>query len=205
MEEEIINLYLSGYGSTTIVKLLSLPKRKVLKILNDNNLINKRENPNYKDFKFDGVNWYTVYTCSLCNKDIPYYASTKYYLVRNLEKKDKCKKCSLDLQRDVNNPFYGKEHTYESIDKISKGKKGITTSDHMSRPEYREMFSKMKKDLWASGKMEDVRRKMSLLMKQRIANGELRGYNRSKAEDEIIKTLGDLNIKCEPNDWVYET
>jgi hypothetical protein len=42
MEEEIISLYLSGYGSTTIVKLLSLTKRKVLKVLHANNLIPKK-------------------------------------------------------------------------------------------------------------------------------------------------------------------
>lgn len=199
MEEEIINLYLSGYGSTTIVKMLSLPKRKVLKILNNNNLITKKENPKYKDFKFDGTNWYTFYTCSVCDKDISFHASTKYYLARNLNKKDKCKKCSLELQKGVGNPFYGKKHTQETINKISKSKSGITTSDHMSRPKYREMFSKMKKELWASGKMEHVRIKMSNLMKQRIANGELKSYNRSKAEDEIIETLCGLNIKCEPN------
>jgi len=199
MEQEIINLYLSGYGSTTIVKLLSLPKRKVLKVLNDNNLINKKQNPIYKNFKFDGTNWYTFYTCSTCNEDIKYYASKKYYLARNLEKKDKCKKCSLELQIGVGNPFYGKEHTQESIDKISISKSGVTTSDHMSKPKYREMFSKMKKELWASGKMEHVRIKMSNLMKQRIANGELKSYNRSKAEDEIIEILNDLNVKCEPN------
>jgi G:T-mismatch repair DNA endonuclease (very short patch repair protein) len=199
MEEKIINLYLSGYGSTTIVKMLSVPKRKVLKILNDNNLIDKNENAKYKEFKFDGSNWYSFYTCSVCNKDVMCYASTKYYLARNLNKKNKCKKCSLNLQKGVNNPFYNKTHTQESIDKISKNKLGVSTSDHMSKPKYRLMFSKMKKDLWASGKMEQIRIKMSNLMKQRIANGELKSYNRSKAEDEIIEILHGLNIKCQPN------
>ena len=69
----------------------------------------------------------------------------------------------------------------------------------MSKLEYRKMFSDMKKNLWDSGKMEGVRKKMSDLMKKRISNGELKGYNRSKVEDEIIKTLTDLSIECSPN------
>ena len=62
MENKIIELYLSGFGSTTIVKKLSIPKRKVLKILNDNNLINKLEPKEYENFKFENDVWYDYYT-----------------------------------------------------------------------------------------------------------------------------------------------
>jgi G:T-mismatch repair DNA endonuclease (very short patch repair protein) len=97
------------------------------------------------------------------------------------------------------NPFFNKTHSNETKKQISKKKKGIKTSDHMSKLEYRKMFSDMKKNLWDSGKMEGVRKKMSDLMKKRISNGEIKGYNRSKVEDEIIKTLTDLSIECSPS------
>jgi hypothetical protein len=199
MEKEVIDLYLSGHGSTTIIKLLPISKRKVLKILNDNNLIKTPSNPEYENFKFDGTNWYTFYNCCTCEKTIKCYASKRYYLSRNLSKKNKCNKCSLKLQKGEGNPFYSKKHTKESIEKISKARMGIRTSNHMSKPKYKEMFSKAAKHRWASGLMEKTRVKLSELMKKRIANGELKSYNRSKAEDEIISRLRELNIICEPN------
>ena len=143
--------------------------------------------------------WCSYWNCKECNQKIKCCANEEKYLKRNLKNKTLCKTCSLKKQTGINNPFYGKQHSKESILNISKSKSGVTTSDHMSKPEYREMFSKMKKELWGSGKMEDVRTKMSILMKQRIANGELKGYNRSKAEDEIITILETLNITCQPN------
>jgi len=69
----------------------------------------------------------------------------------------------------------------------------------MSRPEYKELFSSMAKERWANGSMENIRTKLSLLMKQRISNGEIKGYNRSKAEDEIIEKLNKLKIDVIPN------
>jgi len=199
MENKIIELYLSGFGSTTIVKKLSIPKRKVLKILNDNNLINKLVPKEYENFKFENDVWYDYYQCDCCLKEIKSYASTKFYLLRNLKNKKTCKICSLKKQSGENNPFFNKTHSNETKKQISKKKKGIKTSDHMSKLEYRKMFSDMKKNLWDSGKMEGVRKKMSDIMKKRISNGEIKGYNRSKVEDEIIKTLTDLSIECSPN------
>jgi len=143
--------------------------------------------------------WCSYWTCIECGEKIKCCANQEKYLKRNLKNKKICKSCSLKKQIGIGNPFYNKNHTKDSITQISKSKSGIKTSDHMSKPEYRKMFSDMKKELWASGKMEHIRIKMSNLMKQRIANGELKGYNRSKAEDEIIQTLEELNIKVEPN------
>jgi len=201
MEKQIIDLYLSGYGSTTIVKLLSIPKRKVLRVLNDNNLIVKRENPIYQDFKFDKDTnkWYSYYSCDTCLNSVRVEANKKYYLARNLQTKKTCKKCSMKSQTGTGNPFYGKTHTKKTKRKISSKKKGVKTSDHMSTPKYRELLRNMKLELWDSGKMEDVRVKMSRLMKKRISSGELKGYNRSKAEDDIIDMLTNMGIVCEPN------
>jgi len=76
---------------------------------------------------------------------------------------------------------------------------GIKTSDHMSTKKYRDIVSNLAKKRWASGSMEDVRVKLSNLMKERIANGEISGYNRSKAEDEIIGILKNIGIRVVPN------
>jgi hypothetical protein len=160
-----------------------------------------KTNPNYINFKFNNKNnkWYSYYNCSSCKNNILVEATKKYYLARNLKKKNICKKCSLKKQIGSGNPFFNKSHTSETKLKISKKRKGIRTSYHHSNPKYKKMWSKSKKKLWASGKMEDVRKKMSDLMKKRIANGDIKGYIRSKAEDEIILILNNMGVVCEPN------
>ena len=69
----------------------------------------------------------------------------------------------------------------------------------MSKQEYKDMFSNMAKERWDSGKMEETRTKLSILMKKRIANGELKSFNRSKPEFEIIKYLENINLKVQPS------
>ena len=83
IEKEIIKLYSSGIGSTTIVKMIGgVTKKKVLKVLNDNNLINKKNTELYDTFKFDGSNYYTTWLCSLCNQEITAFASIYVKFVR---------------------------------------------------------------------------------------------------------------------------
>jgi hypothetical protein len=42
IENKIIELYLSGIGSTTIVKLTNIPKRKILNLLKNKNILRNR-------------------------------------------------------------------------------------------------------------------------------------------------------------------
>jgi hypothetical protein len=199
-KQQVIDLYLSGFGSTTIIKKLNgITKRQVLKTLNDKNLIKKKNIKEYDNYGFNGTHFYTTWKCQECSEDIPIFASKKYYLKRNLKRKKICKSCSLKSQHGNGNPFYNKSHSKKSIDKISKSKMGIKTSDHMSTKKYRDIVSNLAKKRWASGSMEDVRVKLSNLMKERIANGEISGYNRSKAEDEIIGILKNIGIRVVPN------
>lgn len=201
-ENKIINLYLSGVGSTTIIKLIpNITKRNILKLLKEKNIIRNRllGDEFYKDYWFDGEYWCGLWVCQSCNNEINFSVKEKSLLNRNLKRKKICKKCSLENQIGENNPFFNKEHSIESITKISKSKTGITTSDHMSKPEYRKMFSDMAKERWANGSMEETRIKLSNLMKERISSGLLKSYNRSKAEDELILTLETKNILVEPN------
>ena len=198
---EIKNLYLSGIGSTTISNNLKLPKAKILKILNENNILRNRllSDEFYKDFWEENGMWFGYWECVDCNEKILFSVNEKSLLNRNLKRKKICKKCSLNKQIGEGNPFYGKKHTEKTINKISNTKIGVTTSDHMSKPKYRKMFSDMAKKRWANGSMEETRIKLSKLMKERIASGHIKGYIRSKAEDELINILKNKNILVEPN------
>ena len=201
LENKIIELYLSGIGSPTIAKQLSIQKSKVLKLLKNKNLTRNRNLSKefYENFwEIDGK-WYGHWVCELCNEKILFSVNEKSLLNRNLKKKKICKKCSLNKQHGENNPFFGKQHTNETIEKISKTKTGILTSDHMSKPEYRKLVSDLAKERWSSGSMEKTRIKLRNLMVERISNGEMKGYNRSKAEDEILLILEELKIKSIPN------
>jgi len=201
IENKVIELYLSGIGSTTIASILSLPKRNILKLLKEKNLIRNRLHSEefYSNFWEENGKWYGHWICNTCNEKIKFSVNKKCLLYRNLNNKKTCKKCSLDKQIGKGNPFYNKTHTKESINKISLKKIGVKTSDHMSKPEYKKLFSDNAKERWKNGSMEQTRIKLSNLMKERIAKGKIKSYNRSKAEDEILETLKLLNIESIPN------
>lgn len=201
-ENKIISLYLSGIGSTTIIKLIpNITKRNILKLLKEKKILRNRllGDEFYKDYWFDGKHWCGLWVCELCNNEINFSIKEKSLLNRNLKRKKICKKCSLENQIGEKNPFFNKHHSIDSITKISKTKTGVTTSDHMGKPEYRKMFSDMAKERWSNGSMEETRIKLSNLMKERISLGLLKSYNRSKAEDELILILENKNILVEPN------
>jgi hypothetical protein len=202
IENKIIDLYLSGVGSTTIIKLIpNLTKRNILKLLKEKNILKNRllGHDFYKDFWFDGNSWCGTWVCDVCNSKINFTVKEKKLINRTLKNKKTCKKCSLEKQIGEGNPFFNKKHTEETINKISASKSGVTTSDHMSKPEYRKMFSDMVKERWSNGSLEYTRLKLSFSMKERISNGTMKGYNRSKAEDEIIEFLIKENIEVIPN------
>lgn len=195
MENKVIELYKNGYGSTTIIKMLPISKKEVLKILNDNNLIKKRNN-DYSDYTFKNGKWYHYYICNECENKIECYAQEKYLLHRNIKNKKTCKKCSLEKQKGEGNPFYGKKHSNETIKKIREKTIGIKRSDHMQRSEYKKMISDMKKELWSSGKMEETRQKLSNMMIEKHRKGELKSFNISKAEKEIVEKLKIEGVEC---------
>jgi len=203
-EQKIIELYKSGLGSTSIEKILNIPKRKILKVINSNGLLRNRNiSPEiYSNYFKENNQWCTHYTCNCCNNNIKICANEKYYLNRNLNKKNICKTCSLDKQKGDRNPFYDKTHTKETIKNISTSRTGKYCGDdnHMvNNPKYKKIISDKAIERWGNGSMEKTRVKLSNLMKQRIASGELKGYNRSKAEDELIKILEQNNINVISN------
>jgi hypothetical protein len=203
-EQKIIELYKSGLGSTSIEKTLNIPKRKILKVINSNGLLRNRNTPEetYSSYFKENNQWCTHYICNCCNNNIKICANEKYYLNRNLKKKNICKSCSLDKQKGHGNPFYGKKHTKESIKNISTSRTGKYCGDdnHMvNNPKYKKIISEKVKAKWAQPSMDTTRKKLSQLMKQRILNGGIKSYNRSKAEDELIKILNNKKIEVTPN------
>lgn len=122
-EDKIIELYKEGYSSKKIEKYIKPSKQPILRVLNEQNLIPKKEEPEeYKHFEFDKEKqlWYSFYTCEDCNKIIKCEANKKYFLRRNLKKKSVCRECSLKRMEGEGNPFYGKEHDSETKEKIIK-------------------------------------------------------------------------------------
>jgi hypothetical protein len=198
IEKQVIGLYLSGIGSTTICKLLPINKQKVLKIIKDNNLLRNRllSEDFYNNFWFENNKWCGFYHCNNCNSSIKFCVNKKSLLNRNLKKKSICKPCSLKMQVGSGNPFYNKKHTKETINKISKTKTGVSTSDHMKQEKYREMVRKVALKTFSN---PELKKKLSLSLKERIAKGELKSYNRSKAEDELISYLRSIGLEVIPN------
>lgn len=124
LKEKIIKEYLSGKGSTTIVKELKARKREVLKVIKDAELTRKRDRCQSLDIISDGDKFYVTRKCPMCGKDIKTISKNKTIACRNHFKKlngtSLCKLCSLKLQKGKGNPFYGKKHTKETLSIISK-------------------------------------------------------------------------------------
>lgn len=124
IKNKIIEQYQKGIGSTTIGKNLKVPKRTILKILNNEGIVRKRDRCSSLDIKNDGEKYYVTRKCPDCGKDINTTSKDKAIACRNHFKKIKsktvCKQCKVKKQTGVGNPFYGKKHTKESLKKLSK-------------------------------------------------------------------------------------
>jgi G:T-mismatch repair DNA endonuclease (very short patch repair protein) len=123
-EKKIISEYKKGKSSLEIVKIVGLSKPTILKVLNKHNLVRKRDRCSTLDIKKDGEKYYVTRKCPNCNKNIKTTSKDKVIACRNHFRKingtSLCKPCSLKLQVGKMNPFYGKTHTKETVELISK-------------------------------------------------------------------------------------
>ena len=123
-EKKIISEYKKGKGSLIISRIVGLSKPTILKVLNKHNLIRKRDRCSTLDIKKDGEKYYVTRKCPNCDKDIRTISKDKVIACRNHFRKingtSLCKPCSLKLQVGEMNPFYGKTHTKETVELISK-------------------------------------------------------------------------------------
>jgi G:T-mismatch repair DNA endonuclease (very short patch repair protein) len=201
IEKKIIEEYLKGKGSTTLTKEFAICKSKILEILNNKNLIRKRDRCDSLSYSFDGTNYATERICSKCKNTIITKSKDKKICCRNhfnkIKKNSLCKPCSLSLQIGEGNPFFGKKHTKKTIKKISKSRKGKATGNNnaMSNPKWRKKASNNLKKKWESGQLEGTRKIMSQHMKNSIKCGKIKSVNKSKKEGQIIEFLKEKKIR----------
>lgn len=123
-EKKIITEYKKGKGSVVISRIVGLSKFTVLKVLNKHYLIRKRDRCSSLDIKKDNEKYYVTRKCPNCNKVIKTISKDKAIACRNHFRKingsSLCKPCSLKLQVGEMNPFFGKTHTKETVELISK-------------------------------------------------------------------------------------
>lgn len=205
LEKKIISLYKKGNSSLEIVKITGVQKYKILKVLNEHNLVRKRDRCSKLDIKKEGDNFYISRTCPGCNKEIKTVSKTKCIACRNhynkINKNSLCKPCSLKLQVGEGNPFYGKKHSKKSIKKMSENRKGkcVGSNNSMSKLEWRIKAGENLKKSWSSGNLEHTRKKMSDKMKETIRQGKLKSITVSKKEKEIVKEIKKMGLKPKPS------
>jgi G:T-mismatch repair DNA endonuclease (very short patch repair protein) len=90
------------------------------------------------------------------------------------------------------NHFFGKNHTKESLDKMSKSKKGQNSGDknHMKQEKYRQMSRDIMRSNWDNGILD--RKVISEQMKQTQRSGKIKSVITSKREKEIVKEIKQL-------------
>ena len=198
-EKKIISQYKKGKSSIEIVKIVGLSKPTILKVLNKHNLVRKRDRCSTLNIKKDGEKYYVTRKCPNCNKDIKTTSKDKTIACRNhftkLEGASLCKPCSLKLQVGEGNPFFGKTHKKESLDKMSKSKKGQYSGNknHMKQEKYRKMSRDIMRSNWDNGILD--RKVISEQMKQTQRSGKIKSVIVSKREKEIVKEIKQLGFK----------
>lgn len=119
IRDKIISEYISGKGSTTIVKELGISKPTILKILKEEGLTRKRDRCKSLNIIKEKNEYVLYWKCDICNQLIKRTSSNSTILCRNHYRQQKesgiCKKCSLKLQEGQGNPFYGKKHSEKTL------------------------------------------------------------------------------------------
>jgi G:T-mismatch repair DNA endonuclease (very short patch repair protein) len=203
IRKKIISEYKKGKSSLDIVKIVKLSKPTILKVLNENGLVRKRDRCSSLDIKKDGEKYYVIRKCPKCNKNIKTFSKDRVIACRNHFNKLKgtslCKPCSLKLQVGEGNPFYGKTHKKETIDEISKSRTGKHCGDanHMKKNEYRELSRNRMKSNWSKNIL--TKEKMSEQLKETRRLGKIKSGITSKKEKEIGVFLKSLGLNYIPS------
>jgi G:T-mismatch repair DNA endonuclease (very short patch repair protein) len=205
MKKELIDLilkdYKNGIGSTTLSKKYNVGKQKILKLLNDSQLIRKKDRCKKLNIIKEEEFYIIEKICPTCNTKSFIKTKESTTTCRNyyntIKRGGNCKKCSLDLQKGIGNPFYGKKHTTETKTNISKSRKGkaMGESNSMAKYENRKKLSESLKKSWGSGNLEETRKKMSDTLKNTRRSGKLKSVIKSKKETEIFNHLTKMGYK----------
>jgi G:T-mismatch repair DNA endonuclease (very short patch repair protein)/predicted RNA-binding Zn-ribbon protein involved in translation (DUF1610 family) len=123
-EKKIISEYKKGKGSLIISRIIGLSKFTILKVLNKHNLIRKRDRCSTLDITKEDEKYYVTRKCPNCGENIKTISKDKTIACRNHFKKingtSLCKLCARKLQIGKMNPFFGKTHTKETVEIISR-------------------------------------------------------------------------------------
>jgi G:T-mismatch repair DNA endonuclease (very short patch repair protein) len=191
-EEFIIKEYLEGKSSLVLGKEMGVSKPTILKILKEHSVTRQRDRCKSLDIKKNGDKYIILRKCPKCGDDIKTTSKDRTIACRNYFKSIKekciCVKCMGESFIGNGNHFYGKTHTKESKEKISKSRKGkgIGENNSMSNLVWRKKAYNNLKKKWDSGEMEHARKIMSDTMKETKRSGKLKSVIRSKKEKEII-------------------
>ena len=197
-EKIIISEYKRGKSSLEIVKIVNLSKQTILKVLNKEKIIRKRDRCGSLDIKTEKDGYSVIRKCPKCGQDIKTYSKDKTIACRNHFNKIKgtslCKPCSLELQVGEGNPFYGKKHSEKTKNKISNNRVGKATgkNNSMSKKKWRDKSRNAIKKKWDNGEMEHARKIMSDKLKETRRLGKIKSTITSKKEKEIIEYLNNL-------------
>lgn len=150
-----------------------------------------------------GDKYITKRICPNCNKEIDVSTTKPTTTCRNyfkaLNDKTVCKKCLGEVIVGEKNPFYGKKHSKETKEQISKSRKGKATgkNNSMANPEYKKKTVDALKRKWENGDMEYVRKMFSEKLKETRRLGKIKSVVRSKIEKSIIKEIKNVgyNVK----------
>lgn len=205
VEKRIIKEYKKGKSSIQISEIVGYSKPTILKVLHKHNLVRKRDRCQKLKYEFKNGYYVLYHKCPTCNQLISTKSKDKLICCRNhinkINNNNDCKSCSLKKQHGEGNPFYGKKHTKKSKKKISKSRKGKSKgkSNAMSNPDYRKKAINRIKEKWNNGEMEHVRKIMSETMKQTIRDGKIKGFIKSKAEENIKLIIEKYGYKVIPS------
>lgn len=204
-EKKIISEYQKGKSSLDIVKIVGLSKPTILRVLNKHNLVRKRDRCSKLDIKVKDDFYVVEGVCPKCKCIIETKSKDRGIACRNhfnrINTQSLCKPCSLELQVGEGNPFYGKKHKKETIDKWSKNRTGKQTGkdNPMANPKWREKATKNLKKKWDGGEMEHVRKIMSNKLKETRKLGKIKSNIVSKKEKEIGELLKSLGVDYIPS------
>lgn len=202
-EELIIKEYLGGKSSLILCKEFGVSKPTILKILKENNVTRKRDRCKSLDIKKVGKKYVIERRCPKCDNSVKVTSNNPTITCRNyfnlVNKKSLCKKCSLDQQVGKGNSFYGKKHTKETKEQISKSRKGKATGDKnaMANAEHKKKTTEAIRKKWTNGEMEHVRKIFSETLKKTRKLGKIKSVIRSKIEKVIIKEIKNLGYNVE--------
>jgi G:T-mismatch repair DNA endonuclease (very short patch repair protein) len=198
IRKKIISEYESGKGSTTIAKEVGLSKTIILKVLNEENIIRKRNRCSSLNIVQEKNGYSVIRKCPKCGQNIKTFSKDRTIACRNhlnkLNGTSLCKPCSLSLQVGEGNPFYGKKHSEKTKNKISNNRVGKATGKNnaMSKKKWRDKSRKAIKKKWDNGEMEHARKIMSDKLKETRKLGKIKSVITSKKENEIIKYIKSL-------------